>query len=151
MAKKKKVANLLRLGEVDIPDHSIFVGRWYLLLGRWGLRGSDGLSYHPYINHLSSELKDMVAFLYGTSFAVIIVSPTDSGRQIGKGCLRDQRDQQNWLEEKNDMSYKEKSKSEGSTLVSQIMLMLSIGKLQLLAYHKINSYLALFTSFGRLE
>lgn len=62
-AEKKKLADLLWVGEMALPSYSGVVTHGYLHHGRWGWRGSQSLNYHTSRIRSSYGQKDVVLFM----------------------------------------------------------------------------------------
>lgn len=81
MAKKKKLAKLIRLEKLDILACSIFIGHGYLWYGGCDRRDSHGIHYHTYLNPSEYDLKDAEAIFYGLRRAVIKKPATASRKR----------------------------------------------------------------------
>lgn len=81
MAGRKKLAELLHLGELHFPAYSILVSSGYLRYGGCGWLGSHSPLYHTYLIISSDDLKNGVAFPFPETFPIVRKPATRSKKK----------------------------------------------------------------------
>lgn len=82
----KKLAELLRLKDLQIKALFVIVEYWYLQHRKCDWHGSQGLLYHTNLIPASSILVFVVTFSYGTSFTALKGGEVNSEIEGGTEC-----------------------------------------------------------------